>query len=231
MAGVSDVSVSRLERGRLSGMALRTVRQVASVLGIQAQLRMWAPGGELDRLLNARHSALHESVARVFRQWPGWVLAAEVSFSIYGERGVIDLLAWHAASRSLLLIELKTAIVDIQELTGTLDRKRRLAVKIAAERGWDAVTVSVWLIVAEGSTNRRRVRAHGAMLRNTFPVDGRRMPSWLRTPRGSVSALTFWSDRHPQSRKYALARPERVRVPRMPMPERGSSVLPRGRQA
>lgn len=32
----------------------------------------------------------------------------EVSFSIYGQRGVIDILAWHAATRSLLVIELKT---------------------------------------------------------------------------------------------------------------------------
>lgn len=47
----------------------------------------------------------------------------EVSFSIYGERGVIDLLAWHGPSRTLLVIELKTEVVDAAEMLGVLDRK------------------------------------------------------------------------------------------------------------
>ena len=55
-------------------------------------------------------------------------------------------------------------------------------------------TISVWVIVADGRTNRRRVAAHGAMLRNAFPADGRRMPGWLRNPKGSVAALSFWRE-------------------------------------
>ncbi|MEA2632936.1 MAG: hypothetical protein QOE66_3155, partial [Chloroflexota bacterium] len=70
-------------------------------------------------------------------QLPGWILAPEVSFAIYGERRVIDILAWHPGRRALLLIELKTELVDMNELLGTLDRKRRLARRIAQERGWD----------------------------------------------------------------------------------------------
>jgi hypothetical protein len=62
----------------------------------------------------------------------------EVSFSIFGERGVIDVLAWHAATRTILVIELKTVIADVNELIGNVDRKRRLAPRVAAERGWDA---------------------------------------------------------------------------------------------
>ena len=87
------------------------------------------------------------------------MLAPEVSFSIYGERGVIDILAWHPGRRALLIIELKTDIVDVNDLAGSADRRRRLAPKIVAERGWDPVTVSVWVIVAPGRTNRRRVAA------------------------------------------------------------------------
>jgi hypothetical protein len=67
---------------------------------------------------------------------PGWSIAPEVSFSIWGERGLIDILAWHAPTRSLLVIELKTAIVDVSGLVGTVDRKRRLAPEIARSRGW-----------------------------------------------------------------------------------------------
>jgi hypothetical protein len=89
--------------------------------------------GDLDRLLNAGHSALHESVARYFAgDHPAWTLAPEVSFSIYGERGVVDIVAWHPGRRALLIIELKTDIADVNELVGTVDRKRRLGRRIAA---------------------------------------------------------------------------------------------------
>ena len=49
-----------------------------------------------------------------------------MSFSIFGERGVIDVAAWNAEHRALLVIELKTDIVDVNELVGTFDRKVRL---------------------------------------------------------------------------------------------------------
>ncbi len=84
-------------------------------------------GGELDRLLNARHSAMHELVAGRFAQLPGWQIVPEASFSIYGERGAVDVLGWHAARGMLLVVELKTEIVDVQDLLASVDRKRRLA--------------------------------------------------------------------------------------------------------
>jgi hypothetical protein len=96
-----------------------------------------------------------------------------VSFSIYGERGVIDLVAWHREREALCVIELKTAIADVNELVGIVDRKRRLAARIVADFGWRPARVSVWVIVAEGRTNRRRIQSHGAMLRAAFPLDGR----------------------------------------------------------
>ena len=46
---------------------------------------------------------MHEIVARYFLGLPAWIVEPEVSFSIYGERGVIDILAWHPTSRILLL--------------------------------------------------------------------------------------------------------------------------------
>jgi hypothetical protein len=117
-----------------------------------------------------------------------------VSFSIYGERGVIDILAWHAATRSLLIIELKTELVDPQALASTMDRRVRLGPEIARQWGWTPATVSSWVIMSEGSTNRRRVKRYDGLLRRAFVSDGRAMRRWLREPRGSISALSFWSD-------------------------------------
>ncbi|HEY7942020.1 MAG TPA: XRE family transcriptional regulator [Candidatus Limnocylindrales bacterium] len=210
-AGVDASLISRLERGHLDRLSLVSLRRIAATLDIR--LEVWARwrGGELDRMVNARHSELHEVVAR-FLQAVGWQPAPEVSFSIYGERGVIDIFAWHAASGSLLVIELKTAIVDVQELVGTLDRKVRLAPRIAAERGWHARTVSAWVVVATGRTNRRRIAAHRTMLRAAYPTDGRGIRAWLRRPREPVRALSIWPDLAPGHVRPRLSPVRRVRT-------------------
>ena len=107
---------------------------------------------------------------------------------------MIDILAYHARRRMLLVIELKTDIADVNELVGIVDRKRRLAIQVATERGWAAkgADVSVWVVIADGSTNRRRIAAHRTMLRAAFPDDGRSIAGWLRDPRTPIRALSFW---------------------------------------
>jgi len=193
-AGCSQGLVSMLERGHLETVSLRALRRVAAVLDIRIDVRARWRAGDLDRLLNARHSELHELVARWFAaELPEWVLAPEVSFAIYGERGVIDILAWHEPSRSLLVIELKTTIADVNELLGTADRKRRLAAQVAGERGWDPLTVSQWLVVADTRTNRRRVDAHMTVIRNAFPDGTWAMRRWLQRPRDTIAAMTVWA--------------------------------------
>ena len=210
-AGVSDATVSRLERGRLDTLSLRTIRRVAVALDIRVDVVARWHAGDLDRLLNASHSSLHESVAAWFRDaMPDWELAPEVSFSIYGERGVIDIVAWHPGRRAILIIELKTDVADVNELVGTFDRKRRLARQIAQERGWEPATVSGWVIVAEGRTNRARIAAHGAMLRAAFPIDGRSIRTWLADPIGAISALSTW----PSSRRGPKGPVRRMQSPK-----------------
>ena len=150
-ARVSRSTISRMERGHVGSLSVDMLRSIAGALDVRVELRGRWRGGDLDRLLNARHSALHEVVARYLAGLPGWIREPEVSFAIYGERGVIDILAWHPGRRALLVIELKTDIADVNELVGTVDRKRRLAARVAHERGWDVgaeATVSVWVIVA-----------------------------------------------------------------------------------
>jgi transcriptional regulator with XRE-family HTH domain len=192
--GASQGLISMIERGHMDTVSLRILRRVAGALDIRVDLTPRWRAGDLDRLLNARHSELHELVARWFaEELPDWVLAPEVSFSIYGERGVIDILAWHEKTGSLLVIELKTAIADVNELLGTMDRKKRLAAQVAGERGWHAKSVSTWLIVADTRTNRRRLDAHMAVIRNAMPDGTWAMRRWLRRPRETIAAVTVWA--------------------------------------
>ncbi|CAN5609037.1 hypothetical protein BH23CHL8_BH23CHL8_06260 [soil metagenome] len=133
-AGVARETVSRLERGGMGRQPLDVVRAIASALGVRVDVLVRWRGGELDRILNASHAALHESMARHLGSMEGWTWHPEVSYSIWGERSVIDILAWHAASRSLLIIELKTELVDPQELAASMHRRVRLGGRSRASR-------------------------------------------------------------------------------------------------
>jgi transcriptional regulator with XRE-family HTH domain len=194
-AHVSRATISRLERGHPGTFSLRTIRRVASGLDVRVDLVARWRAGDLDRLLNAKHSQLHELVARWFaKELPAWVLAPEVSYAIYREHGIVDIVAWHPGRRAILVIELKTDIVDVNQLIGKVDEKRRLIREIVRGRGWDPLTVSTWVIVAAGRTNRARLAAHRSVLRAAFPSDGRQIRAWLADPGGPVAALSVWTD-------------------------------------
>jgi transcriptional regulator with XRE-family HTH domain len=113
--------VSGIERGHLERVSIGTLLEVARALEIQVTFGTRWRAGDLDRLIAGRHSRLHEAVALWFATaLPDWIIAPEVSFSIFGERGIIDILAWHPGRRALLVIELKTDLADVNELIGTM---------------------------------------------------------------------------------------------------------------
>lgn len=168
-AGVSKATVSRIERGHFDALSVHVLLRVAAVLEIRID---WMPrwrGGELDRMVNAGHAAMHEAAALAF-EGTDWLLSPETTFAIYGERGVIDILCFHPPTGSLLIIELKTDIVDVQGLIGAVDRYRRLAPQIARERGWSVSSVSSWVLLRETPSNHRRLGAHRTVLRMRFPT-------------------------------------------------------------
>jgi transcriptional regulator with XRE-family HTH domain len=210
-AGVPRSVVGLVERGRLERCNLRSIRAIAAALDCEVILWPRWRGGELGRLLNARHSAMHEALAERFARLGDWVIEPEVSFSAYGERGVIDALAWHAKTGSLLVIELKTEFVDVNELMGSVDRKRRLAAGAARDRGRPATNVSTWVAVADGRTNRRALARHRMTLRTKFPADGHALGAWLRHPEGTINALGFMPVDAVASSGVAVSGSRRVR--------------------
>ena len=126
----------------------------------------------------------------MFAATPEWLFRPEVSFAIYGERGVIDILAFHPQTGALLVIELKTDLIDVHGLIGSVDRYMRLARRIAAEQGWNARHGSCWVLISDATRNRRRAAAHQSVLGVAFPVDGRAMRGWLRNPNHAIRALS-----------------------------------------
>ena len=111
--------------------------RVAAALGGTISCRLLWHGEGLDRLLDAAHASLLDKTLSSLHT-AGWQTATEVTFNVRGERGSIDILAFHEATGSLLVIEIKSVVPDLQGMLGTLDRKVRVAAEIARERGWVA---------------------------------------------------------------------------------------------
>jgi transcriptional regulator with XRE-family HTH domain len=214
IAGSAEVPravIASVERGDLARVRVGQLQAIAVALQADLDIVLRWNGTELDRLLNAGHSAMHELVVGTLTA-AGWEVVPERSFSIWGERGVIDIVAWLAPSRTLLIVELKTEIVDVQRLIGTVDRYRRLAPQMVRDLGWEPVTVGAWVAVAESPTNRRRLGEHAGVLRAAFPSDGRTVAGWLRRPSGPLLALSFLSDARVANRTAARSSRRRVRA-------------------
>jgi len=193
-AGCSRHQVARVEHGHAGAVGWGQVRQIFEVLGARVRASVWWNGAALDRLLDERHAALVERTIATLEA-SGWMVQIEVTFSVYGERGSIDVLAAHAQSRALLVIEVKTALGSLEETNRMLDIKERLAARLGEERfGWVPSSTSRALVLPEDKTLRRVVARHGRTMGSAYPGRSRDVRAWLRDPRGRLSAIWFLSD-------------------------------------
>jgi transcriptional regulator with XRE-family HTH domain len=180
-AGCSGSVVSRLERGNLRACSLALLERLFGALDAGVVLSIRWRGGELDRLLDADHARLAEAWAG--RRTDRWEARAEVTYNVYGDRGSIDDLAFDARTGTLLVVELKTGIFEVGRTVSKLDEKARIAAAEARRFGWHVRRVVVALVVADSTTNRRRVEAHAAAF-GRFSFRGREALAWLRRPDG-----------------------------------------------
>lgn len=177
------------ELGRLDRMPLHRLRAIAAALDAEIVLTVRRRGGDLDRLLDEGHAAVVGRVITMLEA-AGWEARPEVTFSVYGERGSIDVVAWHAPTRTLLVVEVKTELTSVEETLRRHDVKARLAGRIVRERfGWDPLVVARALVLPDLSTSRRRVGRHEQVLGRAYPLRGAAFRAWLRRPIGAVSGL------------------------------------------
>ncbi len=192
-AGVSQTLVSLFERGHLEELTVRSARRVANALEIQLPFAPRWRGGDGVRLLDNDHAALVDHVVRILRR-DGWGVVVEYTFNHYGERGSIDIVAWHADERVLLIIEVKSRLLDSQETISTLARKARIVPQLLLkECGWRPVAIGVVLAMDELTANRSAVARLEATFDAAYPARGRAVRSWIRQPKGPLTGLWFLS--------------------------------------
>ncbi len=133
-AASSRTTVSLIERGHVDAVTVGQVRRLAASLEADLEMRLRWRGEGLDRLMDQAHAGLVERVVRLLQD-EGWETAVEVSFSIFGERGSMDVLARHGRTGAFLVVEVKSVVPDSQAMLHALDRKTRLAPGIARGHG------------------------------------------------------------------------------------------------
>ncbi len=213
-AGLSQQVVSDLESFGLDRVSIVVARRVAVALGAELAVSVRWRGAQVDRVRDEGHAEVVAEVAELLEA-AGWSTAAEVTYARYGERGSIDLLAFHARTRMLLVVEVKTEIASVEETLRRHDQKVRLAARIARERsGWSASEVTRLLAVRDTRTSRRRIERHGGVFGRTYPMRGWVARAWLSSPAPTPGLLLFVSCTARPGARQGSATLHRVRHPR-----------------
>src|SRR4051812_30528210 len=94
-ADISQSAVSLIERGHVASLAIHTVRAAFAAVDAGFEGKVHWRAADIDRVLDERHANLVAFVAQRLGSI-GWEVSVEVTFSEYGERGSLDVLAVRA---------------------------------------------------------------------------------------------------------------------------------------
>ncbi len=192
----SQSSMSRAERGHVEDLTLRQLRRLFGGVDARLQVTPQWRGGDLERLLDDEHALIAGATAETLAA-AGWRPELEVTYSIYAERGSIDVLATKREALAAIVVEVKSDIASAEQLGRKLDEKARLAPQIVFERyGWRPKVVGRVVVMPESSRLRRRFQP-GSVLARMFPATGRQVRAWLHAPSGPISARWFLSFTRP----------------------------------
>jgi transcriptional regulator with XRE-family HTH domain len=215
LARVSQSVVSRIERALIRGITVETMDRIATALELDLRIELRGRSGDVDRLVDREHASLVELVVARLRAG-GWEVLVEYTFNHFGERGSVDVLAFHTEHGALLIVEVKSRLTDLQAFLASFGRKLRLVPDLVrSEPGWDVHHVGRVLVITGTTANRAIVQAHGAVFNVSFPTRARGFHRWLRAPVGPLAAVWFVSG----SRRTTGMRVRRVRRAAGPPPD------------
>ena len=210
-ANASQQAISLIERGHGGRLSGDTVRRVFAALDAR-----WAPtvswrGGDLDRLLDAEHAKLVGEISRRLAD-AGWEVAVEVTYSDFGDRGSVDVLAARRDAQAMLVVEVKSELTAIEATLRKLDEKVRIVQgSIGRERfGFRPRSVGRLLVLPSTNVARRRVAGSSDVLDVALPDRAGRVREWLRAPMGALAGIQFVSDTNPGGDKHVAGGSKRV---------------------
>lgn len=218
-AGVSQRWVSEIELGRVERVAVTTLERVCAVLDIAVRFDLWWRSGNVDRLLDRDHASIVEYVVGRLTAL-GWEIRLEHGFNSYGDRGSVDILAWHEPTRTLLVIEVKSRLIDLQDLLSALAKKVRVVAATLpdADAAWEPRRTAYLLVALATSANRAVVARHRHIFETTFPQRAADVVAWLRRPTELPLHGLWFVDPRTVGAWAGAGGQHRVRVRREPLP-------------
>lgn len=204
--GRSQGYVSLVERGSVPGLSIAEADGIARALGATLVFGVEAPvllGGSRQR--DAAHA---RCVAYVSRRLvaSGWHVRREIAIGTRERPGWIDILAFNPETRVLLVIEVKTDLVDIGGLERQLGWYHREARSRCRDLGWDPFGIVATALILATASNDDRIRANAVGLRQIFPLRWRDLMSVIgcAQPSGAGWAMAMID---PRSRVRDWCRP------------------------
>jgi transcriptional regulator with XRE-family HTH domain len=220
-AGVSQQTVSTVERGRFGGLSVDAYCRIADVLDADVQLAPRWRGPKLDRLLDRRHAFLQNRVVETLVEL-GWEVHTEQSFNHFGDRGSVDVLGWRPDLGALLILEIKSEITSLEETLRRIDVKARAYPKAARkERGWVPRMVGVAVLLPDATAHRNLLRRHSALVAASLPARTVAVRRWVSEPAGDLRGVWFLRN---TSGGSAMRRVEPSRRVRAASARRGGEV-------
>jgi transcriptional regulator with XRE-family HTH domain len=178
--GRSQAYVSLLERGLIGTLSVVELDRVCKSLGATLVLGVEAPvliAGPRQR--DAAHARCVAYVARRLRA-DGWLVEREVPVGSPSRPGWIDIVAFNPTSRVLLVIEVKTELVDLGGLERQLGWYVREAPRRAATLGWATEAVLGCVLMLSTTATDDRLRENAPGIRQVFPLRSRDLMNVLR---------------------------------------------------
>jgi len=167
-SGLSRGMVGRVERGGVN-VTVDTASRLLEALGLVAELSIRRPFITRPRQVDAAHATCVAHVQRRLEA-AGWAVRREVEIVHARSHGWIDILAFEPATRTMLVIEVKTEIHDLGRVERTLTWYKRESWAAARRLGWRPQRVRPWLLVLATEANDARLRDNRAAVGQSFPA-------------------------------------------------------------
>jgi transcriptional regulator with XRE-family HTH domain len=179
-------AAAHVSRGYIAGIeagtanpTLDVVERIGSVLGLDTNLILRPPLLiETSPQRDLVHARCIAYVERRIRS-AGWETAREVEIVQARSHGWIDIVAFHPRSKTLLVIEVKTQLVDLGSVERQVGWYTRAAGDAARRRGWTPHRTVAWLLVLASAEVDRVIATNRHLLGTAFPMRARGMLGWL----------------------------------------------------
>jgi len=217
-AGVSQSLVSAIETGRVSNVTVETLARLLEAMGARLVIDAIPPFlGDRERQRDPVHIQCTNHVVRRLER-SGWMTATEVEIGGDRSRGWIDVLAYHPVTHVLLVIEIKTEILDLGAIERALGWYEREAWTAARRFGWRPSMVVGSLILLATEANESRLRDNREWFARDFSIRAKTLLAIVAASDRPAARSRAMAMIDPRSKRQSWLRPARIDGRRSPAP-------------